>query len=80
MGRAAYPAVIEAEGFDYVSTSAIGLRDRTKVPRALTTEEVKEYVQLFATAAKNAVAAGFDGSKRPRYSTCLDVPFSLFDS
>ena len=62
LGRAAYPEVIEAKGFDYVSTSAIGLKNRTKVPRALTTEEVKEYVQLFGKAADNAVnGAGFDG-------------------
>lgn len=30
-------------------------------PRALTTEEVKELVQLYAQAARNALAAGFDG-------------------
>ncbi|SEH08747.1 alkene reductase [Candidatus Venteria ishoeyi] len=30
-------------------------------PRALTTEEVKEIVQLYAQAAKNAIEAGFDG-------------------
>jgi NADPH2 dehydrogenase len=32
------------------------------VPRALTVEEIGEYVQLFASAARNAVlGAGFDG-------------------
>jgi len=31
------------------------------VPRALTTAEVKELVGLYAQAAKNALAAGFDG-------------------
>jgi NADPH2 dehydrogenase len=32
------------------------------VPRALTVEEIGEYMQLFATAARNAVLrAGFDG-------------------
>ncbi|WP_445358950.1 alkene reductase [Microbulbifer sp. ANSA005] len=30
-------------------------------PRALTTEEVKELVQLYAQAARNAMEAGFDG-------------------
>ncbi|WHI51936.1 alkene reductase [Microbulbifer sp. MLAF003] len=30
-------------------------------PRALTTEEVKELVQLYAQAARNALEAGFDG-------------------
>lgn len=62
LGRTGYPAIIEGKGFDYVSASAIGLSDRDKVPRALTTEEVKEYVQLYGTAAHNAVnRAGFDG-------------------
>lgn len=62
LGRAAYPEVIEAKGLDYVSASAIGLEDRAKAPRALTTEEVKEYVHFFGKAADNAVnRAGFDG-------------------
>ncbi|WP_444896115.1 alkene reductase [Microbulbifer sp. SSSA005] len=30
-------------------------------PRAMTTEEVKELVQLYAQAARNAIEAGFDG-------------------
>jgi len=40
-------------------------KDNTKqpypVPHALTTNEIKYYVQLYVTAAKNAMAAGFDG-------------------
>jgi hypothetical protein len=33
-----------------------------ETPRALTVEEIKEYVKLYATAAENAVLkAGFDG-------------------
>ena len=33
-----------------------------ETPRTLTVEEIKEYVKLYATAAKNAVLkAGFDG-------------------
>lgn len=31
------------------------------MPRALSTDEVKELVQLYAQAARNALAAGFDG-------------------
>jgi NADPH2 dehydrogenase len=31
------------------------------VPRALTTDEIKEYVATYAAAAKNAIRAGFDG-------------------
>jgi NADPH2 dehydrogenase len=31
------------------------------IPRELTVPEIKEYVQLYATAARNAMEAGFDG-------------------
>ncbi|KAG6855777.1 hypothetical protein H0H87_010957 [Tephrocybe sp. NHM501043] len=63
LGRAASPGVITVEGHSYVAPSAIPLRScPSPVPRALTTDEVKEYVHLFARAAKNAVdLAGFDG-------------------
>lgn len=48
--------------FPYVSASAIPLRGTEEAPRALTIPEIKEYVQLFVTAATNAVhEAGFDG-------------------
>ncbi|KAA1472761.1 FMN-linked oxidoreductase [Dentipellis sp. KUC8613] len=62
LGRAAYPAVLEAEGNPYVSASPVKLSDREETPRALSVEEIQEYVGLFAAAAKNAVeGAGFDG-------------------
>ncbi|KAI0076950.1 NADH:flavin oxidoreductase/NADH oxidase [Panus rudis PR-1116 ss-1] len=35
--------------------------EATSNPRPLTVEEIKEFVQLYATAASNAVNAGFDG-------------------
>ncbi|KAI0342276.1 NADH:flavin oxidoreductase/NADH oxidase [Trametopsis cervina] len=62
-GRSAFPNILEEEGpYPYVSASDVHLTERPFPPRALTTEEVKEYVQLFATAASNAVhGAGFDG-------------------
>ncbi|KAJ7233648.1 hypothetical protein C8J57DRAFT_1090393, partial [Mycena rebaudengoi] len=48
--------------FDLVSASAIPLPGRTIRPRALTVPEIHEYIQMFATAAENAVnKAGFDG-------------------
>lgn len=37
-----------------------GLKDLV-APRELTTEEIKQTINDFATAAKNAIAAGFDG-------------------
>lgn len=66
LGRQAFPAVLESEGLppsSYVSSSDVLLLEVSSTPpRPLTTAEVKEYVQLYATAAKNAVhGAGFDG-------------------
>jgi len=31
------------------------------VPRALTKDEIKEYIAAYVTAARNAIRAGFDG-------------------
>lgn len=53
----------EVEGIEIVGAGSIPMTGRPK-PRPLTVDEIKEYVQLFATAAKNAVSVGFDGSKR----------------
>lgn len=45
-----------------MSASAIALAGKTASPRAMTPAEIKEFVQLHATAASNAVfKAGFDG-------------------
>ena len=67
-GRAAHPAMNGGEAV--VSSSAIGLTGEAltpegqlpnAVPHALTETEISAIVQSFAQAAKNAVAAGFDG-------------------
>ncbi|EIN03583.1 FMN-linked oxidoreductase [Punctularia strigosozonata HHB-11173 SS5] len=61
-GRGGDPAVVEAEGpFDYVGPSPIKLSGYERTPRELTLPEIKQYVELFAQAAKNSIAAGFDG-------------------
>ncbi|KAG2034788.1 FMN-linked oxidoreductase [Suillus americanus] len=62
LGRAAQPAVLAKENNSpYVSASPIPLAGKKGVPRALTTDEIKEYVATYAAAAKNAIRAGFDG-------------------
>ncbi|KAI0630096.1 NADH:flavin oxidoreductase/NADH oxidase [Trametes polyzona] len=65
LGRAARPAMLHKENPDYpyVSASPIALSSSPEdVPRELTKEEIKQYVQWYATAASNAVhKAGFDG-------------------
>jgi NADPH2 dehydrogenase len=61
LGRSSRPEVIEAEGHDYVGAGSIRQSGNPN-PRPLTTSEVREYVQLYANAAVNAVhKAGFDG-------------------
>lgn len=71
LGRQAYPNVLEAEGFDYTAPSpvAIGrvvnpdgdLAPQRAAPRELTIDEIKQFVQYYVQAAKNAIAAGADG-------------------
>ncbi|CDO72487.1 hypothetical protein BN946_scf184980.g28 [Trametes cinnabarina] len=65
LGRAARPAALKQENpaFPYVSASPIPLKATPNdVPRELTKDEIKEYIQWHATAAVNAVhKAGFDG-------------------
>lgn len=64
LGRVAVSTVLKSEGnFDVVGPSPIPLASDTEsvVPRELTVPEIKEYVQLYAKAARNAMEAGFDG-------------------
>ncbi|MCW5958885.1 MAG: alkene reductase [Pyrinomonadaceae bacterium] len=51
------PSAVKANGQNYTDD---GMKDFVE-PREMTTGEVKETVQDFANAAKNAIAAGFDG-------------------
>ncbi len=68
-GRAAHSLLNEGE--QPVSSSAKAIRNDVtqtpegakpyEVPRALSTEEIPRYVQMFGLAAQNAKQAGFDG-------------------
>ena len=67
-GRAAHPLL--NHGAENVAPSALAIGDEIQtpsgkvphaVPHALTTAEIKALVQTFASAAKNAIAAGFNG-------------------
>ncbi|ANB11500.1 Oye2p [Sugiyamaella lignohabitans] len=62
LGRAAEPKVLESEGLkdQYVSASNVAMADKI-APRALTKDEIKEYVQHYVQAAKNSIAAGAAG-------------------
>lgn len=61
-GRTGDPDVLQAEGgFELTGPSDIPIKGRPN-PRPLTVSEIKEFVQLFATVAANAMnVAGFDG-------------------
>jgi 2,4-dienoyl-CoA reductase-like NADH-dependent reductase (Old Yellow Enzyme family) len=64
LGRVADPNILKQEGgFDVVGASPIPLTSNKDSvnPRELTVAEIKEYVQLYAKAARNAMEAGFDG-------------------
>ncbi|KAJ6479016.1 hypothetical protein C8R45DRAFT_1063279 [Mycena sanguinolenta] len=62
-GLAANHAQLQSEdpSLPYVSASDVPLSSRTGPLRALNVAEIKEYVGLYAQAAKNAIEAGFDG-------------------
>jgi len=61
LGRGGYREILESEGHSYVSASPIPIDEKHGTPRALTEDEIHEYVDLFAQAARNAMEAGFDG-------------------
>lgn len=61
MGRAADATISQKEGIPILAPSAIAIKEGAPVPRAMTTDEVKQTVRDFADAAKNAIDAGFDG-------------------
>ena len=61
LGRVAKPDVLKQDGADLVSSSAVPAGSDYPVPRELTEEEIKGFIGDFAQAAKNAMAAGFDG-------------------
>ena len=56
------PLKAEDPNFELVAPSAIPMSPSDPIPRPLTVEEIKTYVQWYATAADRAVnEAGFDG-------------------
>lgn len=62
LGRAAEPPVLQEEGSDFIGPSdgrpVPGVKE---IPRAMTKDEIKGFVQEYVDAAKNAIAAGADG-------------------
>ncbi|CAM1507703.1 Fc.00g045510.m01.CDS01 [Cosmosporella sp. VM-42] len=61
MGRAADAEIAKEEGVSIVGPSPIPIEDGAPIPRPMTIAEIKQTVQDFGAASKNAIAAGFDG-------------------
>ena len=61
LGRAAKPEVLAKTGHKVISASNIPMSEEAAVPQALSEEEIHGFIQDYATAAKNAIEAGFDG-------------------
>lgn len=63
LGRVADQEVLRSTGSgDLVSSSDVPVAEGAPVPRALSEQEIQEYIKAYAQAASNAVKkAGFDG-------------------
>ncbi|KAE8378925.1 hypothetical protein BDV26DRAFT_280687 [Aspergillus bertholletiae] len=61
LGRVADPTSLQKDGYDLVSSSAVPASPESPAPRPLTEDEIRSYIGDYAQAAKNAIAAGFDG-------------------
>ncbi|KAG9317093.1 hypothetical protein JVU11DRAFT_1280 [Chiua virens] len=64
LGRAADIHTLESQDppSPYVSASSVALTGKSKAPRPLSEDEIKQYIAAYAKAASNAVfGAGFDG-------------------
>ncbi|KAF2268070.1 FMN-linked oxidoreductase [Lojkania enalia] len=61
LGRVADPKQAAKEGITIRSSSPEKFADGYATPEPMTIEQIKETVNAYAQAAKNAIAAGFDG-------------------
>ncbi|KAF7532827.1 hypothetical protein G7054_g7632 [Neopestalotiopsis clavispora] len=61
LGRVADPGNAAKEGIEIKAPSAIPQAEGATVPQELSRDEIKSFVADYAQAARNAIAAGFDG-------------------
>lgn len=68
LGRVAQPDVLQEEGgFPVLSSSDVAIPGLTSTgtkpgkPQAMSLEQIREFIGLYAKAAQNAIEAGFDG-------------------
>ncbi|PVH95090.1 FMN-linked oxidoreductase [Periconia macrospinosa] len=53
--------VLASQGFKMMSSSAVPMSSQDATPEAMTEEDISGTIKDYAIAAKNAIAAGFDG-------------------
>ncbi|ETS84613.1 hypothetical protein PFICI_02638 [Pestalotiopsis fici W106-1] len=61
LGRAGWPDVHKSLGHRVLSSSAVAIDETRPVPEAMTEDDIWTVISDYATAAKRAMAAGFDG-------------------
>lgn len=61
LGRTGLPEVHQEQGGRLLSSSAVPLDEKSDTPGEMTEDDIKATIQEYATAAKNAIKAGFDG-------------------
>ncbi|KAL4876847.1 hypothetical protein BJY04DRAFT_138850 [Aspergillus karnatakaensis] len=61
LGRAANAEVLAKNGYEVTSSGDISISETSACPRPLSEEEIGSWIEDYATAAKNAISAGFDG-------------------
>jgi len=61
LGRTAEEKNLTKHGFPVVSSSDIAISPKTPMPKAMTVEEIQGFINDYANAARNSIAAGFDG-------------------
>ncbi|KAJ5742292.1 hypothetical protein N7533_011701 [Penicillium manginii] len=61
LGRVASADMLKASGFDLVAPSDVPTSSEAPSPRPLNEDEIQSYIHHFVQAARNAIAAGFDG-------------------
>ena len=60
LGRAANPQILAKSGNVMTSASDLPIDDQSATPRPLSEKDIQSFIDDYATAARNAVAAGFD--------------------
>lgn len=60
-GRDADPEILRSQGLRLVSSSAVPIDPERETPKEMSEEDILETIINYASAAKNAIAAGFDG-------------------